>query len=133
MEIHMSQNPLADGFRRRKSYRAAATSSGIIGVLVAILGFATSTVWAVVLGVVLFVVVGFAFWLAANATVARAIDQAAIAALGKPIPAHVPEVLHRLNVGQFHEALERQARLGGTLDDAFRSQFKAPDPEGTGR
>ena len=129
----MSQKPLADGFRRRKNYRAAATSGGIAGVVVAVIGIATSTVWAVVLGVILFVVVGFAFWLAANATVARAIDQAAFAAMGKPIPAHVPELLHRLNVGHFHEALERQARLGGTLDDVFRSQFKALDPEDTER
>lgn len=121
----MSSTPLADGFRRRKSYRTQSTVVGILGVASAIAGFATSIIWLVVLGSVLFIIVGFALWLASNATVARAIDEAAFSAIGQPLPTHVPEVVHRMNVGYFHQAVERQAQVGGSLDDVFRAQFGA--------
>ena len=84
---------LLSGVRRLPLKVASDLSEEHKAVLLVIIGIATSTVPAVVIGAILFVVVGFGLWLAANATVARAIDQAAFSAMGKPVPGNVPEGL----------------------------------------
>lgn len=119
----MTLTPLADGLRRRTAYRATSVVVGGVGTALAIYGLVTGSVTAIIVGAVLFVVVGFAFHLAGNNTLNTAIDVAAFGLLGRPVPANVPLAIRGMHIDAFQRAIARQHQTGQTLDDAFRAEF----------
>lgn len=121
----MTLTPLADGLRRRTAYRRISVVVGAVGVVLSIYGISTGAPLAIIIGLVLFVVVGFAFHIAGNSTLNTAIDAAAYGFLGRPVPATVPLAIRGMHIEVFQQAVVRHHRTGQTLDDAFRSELAA--------
>ena len=119
----MSHAPLADGLSRRKAYRAMSVIVGGLGIAITIYGFVASAVAAIVIGLVLFVVVGFAFHVAANVTMNNAISRAAEAAGGSAQGAEYIPAIHGLHIDAFQQARLKSAMSGQPIDDAFRFEM----------
>lgn len=120
----MSNTPLADGIARRKAYRGWSVFTGGAGLLLAVYGFASGEVWAIVAGLILFLVVGFVLHVAANATMNTAISIAAEAAGGRSRNAEYISAIHGMHVHAFQQASRASLLTGRPIDDAFREEMR---------